>query len=172
MRQYQFFRLLTCFLILSLSVAQASERDLQGVFSVDATASDNIETAIDNGTADMNFAIRGVARRRIAQTNPRYDRIRIAHSDTLITVQFDARDAIEIPADGRSVPWTREDGGKYDVTALWNPSQLVMHFDAGDGQRTNTIVLAPDAMSLKLMVKLVSSHLPKPIEYTLVYRRQ
>jgi hypothetical protein len=46
-----------------------------------------------------------------------------------------------------------------------------MHFDADDGQRINTLVLSPDGLSLKLKVRLTSSHLPKPIEYTLAYRR-
>jgi hypothetical protein len=169
---YRAFVYLVCLLALSIPAAQASDHDLQGVYTLDAAASDSIEAAIESGTTDMNFAIRGIARKRIAQTNPRYDRVRLAHSDSAITVQYDARDALEIPADGRSIPWTREDGGKYDVSAQWSPSQLVMHFNADDGQRTNTIVLSPDGLSIKLMVKLTSSHLPKPIEYTLVYRRQ
>ena len=147
-------------------------RDLQGVYTLEAAASDSIESAIENGTADMNFAIRGLARRRIAQTNPRYERVRLSRSDTTVSVQFDSREALEIPADGRSVPWTREDGGKYNVTAQWSAPQLVMHFDADDGQRINTLVLSPDGLSLKLKVRLTSPRLPKPIEYTLVYRRQ
>ncbi len=172
MRKYPFYLSLVCLLALSIPVAPASDRGLQGVYTLDAVASDSIDAAIENGTADMNFAIRGIARKRIAQTNPRYDRVRLARSDSATTVQFDARNPLEIPADGHSIPWTREDGGKYDVTAQWSPSQLVMHFDADDGHRTNTITLSPDGISLTLMVKLVSSHLPKPIEYTLVYRRQ
>ncbi len=172
MRKYSFYLCLVCLLALSAPAAPASDRDLQGVYLLDAAASDSIDTAIESSTADMNFAIRGIARKRIAQTNPRYDRVRLAHSDATTVVQFDSRDALNIPADGRSIPWTREDGGKYDVTAQWSSSQLVMHFNADDGQRTNTIVLSPDGLSIKLMARLVSSHLPKPIEYTLVYRRQ
>lgn len=172
MRLQKSFLVLASVLAVSAAAVEVPVRDLQGIYLLDAAASDSIESAIEGGTADMNFAIRGLARRRIAQTNPRYERIRLSRSDTTISVQFDSRAALEIPADGRSLPWTREDGGKYNVTAQWSASQLVMHFDADDGQRTNTLLLSPDGLSLNLKVKLTSSHLPKPIEYTLAYRRQ
>ena len=172
MRLQKCFPLLACVLTLSALAAETPARDLQGVYTLNTVESDSIESAIENGTADMNFVIRGLARRRIAQTNPRYARLRLSHSDTTISVQFDTREALEIPADGRSIPWTREDGGKYNITAQWSASQLVMHFDADDGQRINTLVLSPDGLSLTLKVRLTSSHLPKPIEYTLGYRRE
>ena len=141
------------------------------MYTIDAAASDNIETAINNGTADMNFAIRYLARRITAQTNPRYERIQISRNDTTISVQFDARKPIEMPADGQSVPWVREDGGKDDLSAQWTATQLVMHFKSGDGERVYTIVLQPDRVTLKLNVKLVSSHFSAPINYVLAYRR-
>jgi hypothetical protein len=171
MHLQKLFPFLACVMSLSAAAVDAPVHDLQGVYTLDAAASDSINSAIENGTADMNFAIRGLARRRIAQTNPRYERIRLSRTDATIMVQFDSRAAIELPADGRSVPWTREDGGKYIVTAQWSAPQLLMHFDADDGQRTNTLLLSPDGLSLELKVRLTSSHLPKPIEYTLGYRR-
>jgi hypothetical protein len=172
MLQPRLFLLMACLFAASAVAVEAPVSELQGVYVLDAAASDSIEAAIENGTADMNFAIRGLARRRIAQTNPRYQQIRLAHTDATITVQFDAKDPLQIPTNGHAIPWTREDGGKYDVTAQWSAAQLVMHFDADDGHRTNTLVLSPDGLSLKLKVTLTSSHLPKPVEYTLAYRRQ
>jgi hypothetical protein len=149
----------------------AQQTDLQGVYTIDAAASDNIEAAITRGTADMNFAIRPLARSRTAKTNPRYERVEIRRSVATVSVQYDARPPLEIPADGRSVAWVREDGATYNVSVQWSASQLVMHFESDTGNRTNTLVLQPDGTTLKFNVKLSSSYLPAPIVYTLTYRR-
>lgn len=150
---------------------RAQPADLQGVYTIDAAASDDIGTAITRGTADMNFAIRSLARNRTAKTNPRYERVEIRRSDTTVSVRYDARPAIEIPVDGRAVPWVREDGSTYNVSVQCSPAQLVMYFESGTGNRTNTLVLQPDGTTLKFNVKLTSSYLPAPIVYTLTYRR-
>ena len=150
---------------------RAQQLDLQGVYAIDPAASDDIGAAITRGTADMNFAIRSLARNRTAKTNPRYERLEIRRNDTTVSVKYDARPPIEIPADGRSVPWVREDGSSYNVSVQWSPSQLVMHFESDTGNRTNTLVLQPDGSTLKFNVKLTSSYLPAPIVYSLTYRR-
>jgi hypothetical protein len=163
----------TYMLPLSAGPARAQMPDLRGVYAIDISSSDDIESAIDRGTESMNFLIQGLARSRIAQTSPRYERIEISRTDTTVSVQFDSREPIVIPLDGRSVSWIREDGGRDDVSAQWSATQLVMDFNAGsDGERINTLVLGPDGNELKLNVKLLSTHLPVPITYALVYRRQ
>jgi hypothetical protein len=149
----------------------AQQPDLQGVYTIDADASDNIDAAITRGTADMNFAIRSLARSRTAKTNPRYRRVEIRRNASTVSVKYDARPPIEIPADGRSITWLREDGAAYSVSVQWSAAQLVMHFESDTGNRTNTLVLQPDGTTLKFNVQLTSSHLPAPIVYTLTYRR-
>jgi hypothetical protein len=166
--------LLVCLYVLAASAmpAQAQQTDLQGVYTFDAAASDDMKAAVDRGTADMNFAIRGIARSRIAQTNPRYERVAISRSDKTVSVQFDQRPPIVLPLDGHSVPYTRDDGEKDDASAQWSTTQLVLDFKSDKGERLNTLVLAPDGKSLKLNVKLMSSHFSAPITYMLAYRRQ
>jgi hypothetical protein len=161
-----------CALAVPTLSLEAQQADLQGVYSIDADASDNIDAAITRGTEDMNFAIRSLARSRTAKTNPRYARVEIWRNDTTIRVQYDARPPIEIPGDGRSVPWVREDGSTYNVSARWAATQLVMHFESATGNRINTLVLQPDGTTLKFSVELTSSYLPAPITYMLTYRRQ
>ena len=160
-----------CAMAAPMATLQAEPAGLQGVYTIDAAASDDIEAAITRGTADMNFAIRSLARSRTSKINPRYERVEIQRTDTAISVRYDARPPIEMPADGRSVRWVREDGDTYDVSAQWSATQLVMHFEADNGNRTNTLVLQPDGSTLKFNVKLTSSHLPGPIVYVLTYRR-
>jgi hypothetical protein len=59
----------------------------------------------------------------------------------------------------------------YNVTAEWTAAHLVIHFQASDGQRTDTFVLDPDETNMKLVVDLTSAHLPGPIHYVLVFHR-
>jgi hypothetical protein len=146
--------------------------DLQGIYVLDRAASDNIDAAIEQGTAEMNFAIRYVARGRIAKTNPLYQRVQISRAAGTVSVRFDAAKPIDIPTDGRSVAWTRQDGGKYDITAESSATKLVMHLRADDGERTNTFMLSPEGAQLELEVTLVSSRLPHAIDYKLGFRRQ
>jgi hypothetical protein len=160
-----------CAFAASPAPLRAQQEDLQGVYAIDAAASDDIEAAITRGTADMNFAIRPLARSRTAKTNPCYQRIEIHRNENTVSVRYDARPPIDIPADGRSVPWIREDGATYDVSIEWSAAQAVMHFESDTGNRTNTLMLQPDGATLKFNVKLTSSHLPAPIIYTLTYRR-
>jgi hypothetical protein len=155
-----------------MSAANAQHATLQGGYTLDATASDSIESAIEQSIAPMNFMIRPIARSRLVKTNPRYQRIAISHTDTITSVQFDARKPIEMPADGHAVPWVREDGEKFEVSAQWSAAQLVMDFKAEDGERVNTFVLEPEGKTLKLNVKLVSARLPAPVTYVLTYRRE
>jgi hypothetical protein len=159
-------------LALSLIAAGAEPGDLQGVYILDRAASDNIDIAIDKGIGGMNFVIKPLARSRIARTNPLYERVEISRDDFNLQVRFDANKPIEMPLDGRSVPWVRQDGGTYDVTVQQIDSRLMMHFNANDGQRSNTFTLDPDGSRLRLDVVLTSQHLPRPINYVLVFHRQ
>lgn len=160
-----------CAMAASAASLKAQQADMQGVYAIDPAASDNIEAAITRGTADMNFAIRALARSRTAKTNPRYQRVEIRRNDTTVSVKYDARPPIEIPADGRSVAWVREDGATYNVSVEWSAAQLVMHFESDTGNRANTLVLLPDGATLKFNAILTSTYLPTPIVYTLTYRR-
>lgn len=163
------FTALTCAASFYVS-ARAEERELQGVYAIDAARSESIDAAIDRSIADMSFVVRPIARSRISKTNPRYERIALSRTDTTVSVQFDARKPIDMPADGHAVQWQREDGEKLDVSAQWSTTKLLMHFKAEDGERVNTFVLEPDG-TLKLEVKITSERLPIPVTYVLAYRR-
>ena len=144
---------------------------LEGAYKIDANASDDIEAAITRGTAQMNFAIRSLARRLIAKANPPYQRIVISRTGSTANLQLDTRPPIQTPLDGSWVPWIREDGGIDRITGQWSYPTFVVHFKGEDGARTQTYLLDSDGRTLKLDVELTSPRLPHPIDYTLVYRR-
>jgi hypothetical protein len=162
------FAICTC---AALSVSPAQENTIQGVFVSANPSKTPITQAIDTAIAKMNFLKRAVARSRLLDTNPLYERIEIANDGSQITVRYDKGKPVVMPADGSAVKWTRDDGEKFDVSAHARDSQLQHRFKAEDGERLNEFSLLPDG-ALTLNVTISSPQLPAPVKYTLTYRRQ
>ena len=149
----------------------ADESTLAGVYAFDAAASDDINAAIEAAVAKMNFITRPIARSRLKKTNPAYQKIAIARPAGEIVVTLDARKPIQMPDNGSTIKWTREDGEKFDLTANWKNMQLTQTFVAEDGKRVNEFVLGLDGNTMTLQVTLTSEQLDKPVAYKLGYRR-
>ena len=158
-------------LLLGLNtVARAEEPSWVGVFVNDEQSDAGVQKAIEAAVADMNFITRPVARSRLKKTNSPAHRIAITRQGETISVRFDERKPAEMPADGSVVKWTGEDGEQFDVFARAENARLVQTFKAEDGQRVNSFI-AEDAQRLTLEVQVTSPRLPKPLTYTLRYRR-
>ncbi|HKQ14278.1 MAG TPA: hypothetical protein VJT80_12660 [Steroidobacteraceae bacterium] len=158
-------------LILGLNTtARADESPWAGVFVNDEQSDAGIQKAIEAATADMNFITRPIARSRLKKTNTLAHRITITSQAETITVRFDERKPAEMPADGKVVKWTGEDGEQFDVFARTENGRLVQTFKAEDGQRVNSFT-AEDAQRLTLEVQVTSPRLPKPLTYTVHYKR-
>ena len=161
------FMMLGC---LALTISNAQE-SLEGTYTFVADSSTNIDAAIDAAVTDMNFIKRPIARSRLKKTNPIYRRIVISRTVQEISVEFRTGAPVITPADGTSVKWTRDDGEVFDVSAVWEAATLTQRFKAEDGERLNVFRLAPDGRTLTLDVTVSSDQLPKPMTYSLVYRR-
>ena len=158
-------------LLLGLSTAtRAEESSWVGVFVNDEQSDAGIQKAIEAATADMNFITRPIARSRLKKTNTMAHRIAITRQAETVTVRFDERKPAEMPADGNVVKWTGEDGEQFDVFARTDNGRLVQTFKAEDGQRVNSFT-AEDAQRLTLEVQVTSPRLPKPLTYTVHYKR-
>jgi hypothetical protein len=75
-----------------------------------------------------------------------------------------------MPVNGSAVKWTNEDGEQFDVFARVEDARLVQTFKAEDGQRMNAFS-TDDGQRLTLEVQVTSPRLPKPLTYTVRYRR-
>ncbi|HEX5520961.1 MAG TPA: hypothetical protein VFX29_04660 [Longimicrobiaceae bacterium] len=162
-------------LLLALAVpthVRAQSAAFNGTFTYDAAASDDINKAIEQGIAKMNFITRPVARGRLKKTNEPYKKIVIAQTPSEVSITTDNRAAIVTPANGTAIKWKREDGEVLDVHTAWADGKLVQEFDAEDGKRINSYTISGDGNTLTMHVTVSSPRLPKPITYNLVYRRQ
>lgn len=127
--------------------------------------------AIEAATADMNVLTRPIARGRLTKLNPIYQRVALHQGPSETTVQLDDRAPIRMPADGRVVAWTREDGEIFQVSARLQGDQLVQHLQGADGARTNTFRLDA-AQQLTLSVEVKSAKLSRALVYALAFARQ
>ncbi len=159
--------------LLSLSSASAQKPhvpSLQGTYTLDTAASDDIEKAIEAAVEGMFF--KSVARKRLRKVNvPPYQRIVISYTQTEVNITTDRRAAIKTPANGRPVNWTRENGEKFKVSTVWEGGKLKQTFQGKEGQRVNLYSLSADGKRLTMEVGVTSPKLPRPLTYKMVYQR-
>lgn len=144
---------------------------LDGTYTLNAAASDNVNAAIDRAVARMNFVTRPIARGRLRRTNQPYQRVVIAHTPQQVRIATDNRAAITTPANGTPVKWRREDGEMFDVSTEWENGKLEQTFKAEDGSRTNVFTVSPDGRTLTMDVTIRSEKLAAPVRYKLVFNR-
>jgi len=88
-----------------------------------------------------------------------------------VVVQLEDRQPIRMPADGTSVPWTREDGDQFQVAAQVSKDQLIQTFKNDDGERTNVFRLSADGKTLTLTATVKSAKLPRALSYSITFGR-
>jgi heme/copper-type cytochrome/quinol oxidase subunit 2 len=148
---------------------RAQVRSLQGTYINESQPREPIETAIEAAIAKMNFITRPIARNRLKKTNSPHRKLEITRTEQEISVAFDGSKPVRMPADGRTIKWTRDDGETFDVSGRWSDDQLVQSFKASDGERINTFNVTPDGTRLTLRVELRSPQLPAPVSYVLTF---
>jgi hypothetical protein len=152
------------------AAAHADNPSLQGTFLNEPQSARTIETAIETAVAKMNFIKRPIARSRLKKTNEAHRRVEIKVGPGEISVAFDGRKPVQMPADGSTIRWTREDGETFDVNAAWDGDRLVQTFKAEDGTRANAFSIGADGR-LNMVVTLTSPQLDQPLVYTLTFSR-
>jgi hypothetical protein len=147
----------------------AAAQNIDGRWTWDSAASDNVNAAVDRAIARMNFITRPVARRRLRNaTNPAHTLL-VERTADAVSMTVDIETPIRMPADGTRAPWTRRDGEVVQVSGVAREGVFVQSFHAEDGNRTNTYRIRDDG-ALELRVVITSARLPSVVEYTLVYR--
>jgi hypothetical protein len=161
-------RLASAAAVLALAVSEVPGP--QGTFALDRAASDDVQAAVERAAGEFNFLLRPFARSRLTKANPVPRKVRIAYTETEVSVQLDAAPAVVAPRDGRKVTWTRDDGAKFELSARTEGGALRQAFQGDEGQRTNLYKLQPDGR-LAMEVTLTSPRLEKPLTYRLVFAR-
>jgi hypothetical protein len=162
--------MLICGVVQPIGRAAAQTPNLQGTYTYDAGASQNIGAAIKKVTSQMFFGS-GMATDRLTKTNQPPQKLIITQTATEITIQPDNGQAIKTTMDGTPVAVTQSDGQNVKVSSIWQGSTLQRSFQAEEGLRVNSYSLDPSGKTLTLGVQLTAGKLPAPLNYQLVYRK-
>ncbi|MBV1859059.1 MAG: hypothetical protein KUG77_11665 [Nannocystaceae bacterium] len=131
---------------------------------------DAVLAAIEDVVADMNIIARGIARDRLAKSNPVPKTVSIGLDGETLTVAFDER-AYAAPLDGSNVQVVGLTGATLDYRVVVGKDQLQQHFIGKKGTRVNSMQW-PGNERVKVKVKVSSDSLPKPLEYSLTLERR
>ena len=130
----------------------------------------DLPSAIERTIAPMNALVRPFARALLARINPVFRQVQVSQTDTEITIQFEDRPALRLPADGTPVAWFRNAGERLMVMARMNGEDLEQTYQTPEGERTTVFHVDPDSRLLRLQVTVRSGRLPAPLTYTVAYR--
>jgi hypothetical protein len=155
----------------SSATTAAQKSGLDGTYTLDEAASDNITAAIGSVVGRLNFLTRPIARGRLMKLNPAYRQVTIASSPNELSVKVDSQPALRTSATGTPIAWVGPDGGKANVSMRLAGGHLVQTFTSADGHRVNDYTLSPDGRTLTMQVTETSSRLSQAIKYKQVYRR-
>lgn len=140
-----------------------------GLYNFVPEESEEIEGKIRDAVDHMFFAIRGIARGRLAGANEPIDRVFIDYAgDTLIVSLRSDEPVVETLMNGEYTPYTRGDGEVVQVKADVEPALVDMYFESDDGEKQMIFKLREDG-SIAIESISYSEKLEEPFRYTWVY---
>jgi hypothetical protein len=129
--------LCSAILLGSSRLATAQPHGLDGTYTLDEAASDDIHQVIEAVVGQLNFLTRTIARGRLRKLNPVYHQVVITSSSHDVSVTVDSQPALRTPTTGIPVAWAGPDGGKVNVSAQVVGGHLVQTFRSAEGRRVN-----------------------------------
>ena len=144
---------------------------LQGTYTLDAAASDDIDKAIDAAVNKARLLARRALRQQLPKFNVSYTQISIFFTETEVSVATDHHPPLRTPLNGAPVDWTRDDGEKFKVSTVREGKNLKRTFKVEGGERVNTYSISADGKTLNMHVSVTGTYLPQPLTYKLVYQR-
>lgn len=168
--RHSFF--LCAFIVACIS---ASAAEWAGVYRWSETPADQaaVTAAVANGCAQVNFAIRLIARKRLTESTRPHKQLTFKLAEGQISCLRDNDNPIVTPADGSAIEWKRIDGKTFKVAQKMDDAGLKQIFIDDDGStRTNIYTLDATGAVLQMQAELSSKSLKQPIGFTLTYRRQ
>lgn len=160
---------------LILATLTLSAAEWAGVYRWSNTPAEQagVVAAVEAGCAQVNFAFRGIARKRLTAGTRPYQQLTFTVDDKLITCLRDNDNPIVSPADGSPASWKRIDGKVFQLAQKIDGTVLKQIFIDDDGStRTNVFTLDATGKILQMQAELASKSLKQPISFTLTYQRQ
>lgn len=139
-------------------------------FAGDAAEEAARRDALDKTVARLFFAIRGIARSRLANGTKIDPWATFAFRDGQVRSRVPSGAEAVSPEQGTVVDYV-SDGERSRLSQKLVGGKLTQVFAADEGQRTNEWTLSADGATLVLKVTISSAKLSVPCVYTLTYKR-
>jgi hypothetical protein len=132
-----------------------------------------LDAAIEEVVSQMNFLIRGIARRRLREPNLPSEKLIISSKDEQIRIDRPGQPAVSAPADGRPITWRHpEDGDVFEVQhGIDERGVLYQRFKGERSVSRNRFVFPDDGESLIIHTEIEADRLPAPLRFKMTYRR-
>lgn len=154
-------------LIFSSGAESAPQGAISGSFALDPQRSDDAFHAIESAIASLPNAKRPSARIKLRKSIA-VDRIRISSAANRFSIKYDAHPPIIVSIGGEPVKYA-VGPFSFDVSAKANGEAISLTFRGDDSERTT--VYRSVGQELVEETVIISTLLPTPIRYKLVYNR-
>jgi hypothetical protein len=151
--------------------AARAQANIEGSYGFVAEESADVRQAIREGTADANFFVRNVGRGVLQRTLKPPETLEIVVDADGAAITADDGTLLRGPVDGRTIEVRNARGEREKVQTTWEGDTLVRSFRADKASREFRYVPDADGRTLRVQVNVSGSVLPRPIRYTLTYRR-
>jgi hypothetical protein len=131
-----------------------------------------VPAAVERSVDGMFFIARGIAYDRLLRNCEICSRYSLALRGGSISVGGSCQLPDVSPDDGREVVHRTKLGETSKLSQRLVGETLVQEFRGDGGARRVVWTLLPDGDTLRMQVLITSKHLPRPVDYTLTYRRK
>jgi len=132
-----------------------------------------LDRAIDAVVAQMNFLIRGIARRRLRTPNLPSKEVSVFVEKGQIRIERPGQPEVSAPADGKPITWRHPtDGDVFQVShGIDDTGALYQRFEGERSVSRNRFVLSMDGKRLTIDTFITADRLPSPLRFKMTYER-
>jgi hypothetical protein len=129
----------------------------------------DLDAAIEGVVQQMTLIVRGIARKRLRESNLPTPELKISFNQQLVEVSRPGRTPVQTPLDGTSQS-VRIGDSTYAVRQEIDGHVLVQTIDGRDSHTVNRFELGKNG-ALRVHTQISSKHLPSPVVFAFSYRR-
>lgn len=132
-----------------------------------------LDRAIDEVVAQMNFFVRGIARRRLRAPNLPSKEVTVVAENEQIRIVRPGQPEVSAPADGEPITWRHPiDGDVFRVRhGIDAQGALYQRFEGDRSVSRNRFVLGKDAKRMTIHTEITADRLPTPLRFKMTYER-
>ncbi len=133
-----------------------------------------LDQAIDEVVDQMNFLIRGIARRRLRTPNLPSKEVSVFVENGQIRIERPGQPEVSAPEDGRPITWRHpRDGDVFQVShGIDDQGVLYQRFEGERSVSLNRFVLSEDQERLTIHTVITADRLPAPLRFKMTYERR